>query len=222
MVTVVMQCLSLKRLLCIHNCFARHIPCGKLSADVVVLQTDVGVILLKQGQHLPCGALVSRFPTGKRETEKSITPLSLCMCMCVCCSYCSCKRTTFYIQQKMARDMYECPSCASVSWCCGTLTFCWQGRRKTCVVSSCYTTAVAQGLYEGYSACGNQQGAGRGGPDVWTSRSHASTMALDDMTYLQGRTLVWHCILLYRESSARFGCICAYVSYSMWVKVHVQ
>lgn len=80
----------------------------------------------------------------------------------------------------------------SASWCCGTLTFCWQGRGKTCVVPSCYDTAMSKG--EGYSACGNQQGAGRGGPDVWTPQSDASTVALDGMTYPWGRTLVWHSI----------------------------
>lgn len=33
-------------------------------------------------------------------------------------------------------------------------------------------------------------------------------MALDDMTYPQGRTLVWHSILLSREYTAGFVCIC--------------
>lgn len=57
--TVVMLCLSFKRRFCIHSSLAGVIPCGKLTADVVVLQTDAGVTLLKQGQHLPCGALLS-------------------------------------------------------------------------------------------------------------------------------------------------------------------
>lgn len=62
-----------KRLLCIRNCFAGLIPCGKLYADVVVLQTDAGVTQLKQGQHLPCGALVSSHHKGEGRQKKTAT-----------------------------------------------------------------------------------------------------------------------------------------------------
>lgn len=41
------------------------VPCGQLSADVVALWADAGVTQLKQGQHLPCGALVSNYQQGK-------------------------------------------------------------------------------------------------------------------------------------------------------------
>lgn len=63
----------------------------------------------------------------------------------------------------MAKEMCDYLSCVSGWVLVGSrsMTFCWQGRRKTCVVSSCYTTAMSKGLCEGYSACGRQQGAER-------------------------------------------------------------
>lgn len=81
LLTMVMQWLSLKNLFCIHNRFAGHIPCARLSADLIVLQTDAGVTLLKQGQHLPCGALVSSY---QLETKRKINDCAfVCVCMCV-------------------------------------------------------------------------------------------------------------------------------------------
>ena len=62
-----------------HNSFAEaySIPYGKLSADVVVLQTDAGVTQLKQGQHLPCGALVSSYQQGIDRKKSAM----LCLCV---------------------------------------------------------------------------------------------------------------------------------------------
>ena len=63
-------------------CEADTSPCGELSADAVAVQTDVGVTLLKQGQHLPCGAvLVQQLPTG--DGERKNNALLLCVCVCV-------------------------------------------------------------------------------------------------------------------------------------------
>lgn len=153
LLTMVMQCLSLRNLLCIHKRFAGHIPCGRLSADLVVLQTDAGVTLLKQGQHLPCGALVSSYQLGTKWKRND--------CVCVCnrsreyivgkpcrhdCVAISAQTTlllhTQYLQISNVtvhliyykflngRTIFACPSWMSASWCYGTVTFCWQGRKK--------------------------------------------------------------------------------------------
>lgn len=78
LLTEVMQCLSFKKLFCIHNYIAGFIPCGKFSADIVVLQTDARVTLLKQGQHLPCGALLSSYQLGTERKEYR----SVFVCVC--------------------------------------------------------------------------------------------------------------------------------------------
>lgn len=78
---------------------------------------------------------------------------------------CICNRTTFIIEQKMdeAEWLTLVGEWVSVRWCFGSMTFSWQCRRNTCVVSSCYFTVMSQSCYEEYSACGVQQGAGRAG-----------------------------------------------------------
>lgn len=53
------------------------------------------------------------------------------------------------------------------------------------------------------------------GPDVWTTRSDASTLALDDMTYPRGRTLVWYSILQCGECTGGFG-------WRVWWSIHIQ
>lgn len=79
-------------------------------------------------------------------------------------------------------------------------------KKKKHVVSSCYTAVMSYGLWE-------PAGEGvEGGPDVRTSWSYASPTDLGDVTYPQGRTLVWltvpHCPGSPLMAHCSWGSIC--------------
>lgn len=78
-----MHRLSLKSLLCIHICFAGHIPFGEISADVVVFQTDAGLLYSNRVNISP---VVLQCPATNREQREggdNSVDVSVCIRMCV-------------------------------------------------------------------------------------------------------------------------------------------
>lgn len=114
-------------------------PCGGFSADAVAVQTDVGVTLLKQGQHLPCGAVVSSSYWSGKGRGKIMQ--FWCVCVCVAMAllqlvslgithvffllFCACN-TAIMHRKGLRKCVRLCLlwKWVSVSRCTGSMTFC--------------------------------------------------------------------------------------------------